>query len=304
MPRRIIVGTRGSQLALWQANRVAETLRGAHAGLEVELRIIKTEGDQKADTPFRQFQGRGVFVRELEAALVRREVDLAVHSAKDVPTETAPGLALVAALPRHDPRDALVGRALGAISRGAKIGTSSPRRRAALARRRADLEFVDLRGNLDTRLRKLDEGRFEAAVLACAGLERLGMGVRIAERLAPEICLPAPGQGIVVAETRADDDEVRRLLAAISDASSLACLWAERALLEGLGGGCQVPIGALARIEGGTMRLTAGVSSPDGRRFVDGEGSGDPARGAELGREVAGRLIAGGAQEILAEGER
>ena len=303
MARRIVVGTRGSQLALWQANRVAELLRAAHPGLEVELRTVRTEGDRKADVPFWQLKGRGVFVRELELALTDRRIDLAVHSAKDIPTELAPGLVLAAALPRHDPRDALVGRSLDRISDGATLGTSSPRRRAALARRRPDLHFVDLRGNLDTRLRKLDEGQFEAAVLACAGLERLGLGHRIAERLEPEVCLPAPGQGIVVVEVRADDAELRDRLAPLADASSLACLAAERALLEGLGGGCQVPIGALARIEGGTLRLLAGVSSPDGKRHADGTTNGEPGRAAQLGRELAGRLIDGGAREILAEGQ-
>ena len=302
MARRIVIGTRGSQLALWQANRVAALLREAHPGVQVDLQTVKTEGDQKADVPFWKFQGRGVFVRELETALLENRVDLAVHSAKDVPTDLAEGLELVGALPRHDPSDALVGKTLAQLPPGARIGTSSPRRRASLARRRPDLAFVDLRGNLDTRLRKLDDGRLDAAVLACAGLERLGLGDRIAERLAPEICLPAPGQGIVAIEARSADDEVRRLVGAISAPASLTCLAAERAVLEGLGGGCQVPIGALATLANGRLRLLAGVTSPDGKQHVGGETEGESARAAELGAELARRLIAEGAKALLEGG--
>jgi hydroxymethylbilane synthase len=302
MTRRIVIGTRGSQLAMWQANRVAALLREAHPGIELELRTVKTEGDQKANVPFWKFQGRGVFVRELETALLEGRADIAVHSAKDVPTDLAAGLELVGALPRHDPSDALVGRTLAALPRGARIGTSSPRRRASLARRRPDLVFLDLRGNLDTRLRKLDEGRFDAAVLACAGLERLGLGERIAERLAPEICLPAPGQGIVVIEARSADDEVGRLVGAISAPASLTCLAAERAVLEGLGGGCQVPIGALATLADGRLRLRASVTSPDGKQHVDGETEGEMTRAVELGTALAQRLIADGAKVLLERG--
>jgi hydroxymethylbilane synthase len=302
MTRRIVIGTRGSQLAMWQANRVAALLREAHPGIELELRTVKTEGDQKANVPFWKFQGRGVFVRELETALLEGHADIAVHSAKDVPTDLAAGLELVGALPRHDPSDALVGRTLAALPRGARIGTSSPRRRASLARRRPDLVFLDLRGNLDTRLRKLDEGQFDAAVLACAGLERLGLGERIAERLAPEICLPAPGQGIVVIEARSADDEVCRLVGAISAPASLTCLAAERAVLEGLGGGCQVPIGALATLMDEKLRLRASVTSPDGKQHVDGETEGEMTRAVELGTALAQRLIADGAKALLERG--
>ena len=170
MGRRLVMGTRGSQLAMWQANRVVSELRQAHPDLEIGLQVVRTEGDQKADVLFRSFQGSGVFVRELEQALLDGRVDLAVHSAKDVPTDLAPGLELMGSLPRHDPRDALVGGELETLPKGARVGTSSPRRRAAMARQRWDLTFIDLRGNLDTRLRKLDEGQFDATGLACAGL--------------------------------------------------------------------------------------------------------------------------------------
>ncbi|MBI5488760.1 MAG: hydroxymethylbilane synthase [Deltaproteobacteria bacterium] len=299
MDRRVVIGTRGSQLAMWQANRVAAELRQAHPDLETVLQVVKTEGDQRPDVPFGSFEGRGVFVRELELALADGRVDLAVHSAKDVPTDLAPGLELVGALPRHDPRDALVGGSIDELPAGSRIGTSSPRRRAALARHRWDVTFVELRGNLETRLRKLDEGRFDATVLACAGLERLGLGHRIAERLAPDVCMPAPGQGIVVIEGRAGDERCRALLAAVTECSSLSCLAAERAVLEALGGGCQVPIGALATLDGRTLRLRAAVTQPDGKRQVDGETRGDVGAAPELGRALAATLIERGARELL-----
>ena len=299
MNRRVVVGTRGSQLAMWQANRVVSGLRQAHPNLDIVLQVVKTEGDQKADVPFWRFQGRGVFVRELEQALLDGRIDFAVHSAKDVPTDLAPGLELIGSLPRHDPRDALVGGELETLPQGARVGTSSPRRRAAMARQRWDLTFVDLRGNLDTRLRKLDEGQFDATVLACAGLERLGLGHRITERLAPDVCMPAPGQGIVVVEGRSADGECRRLLAATTECSALSCLTAERAVLEALGGGCQVPIGALATLDGREMELRAAVTSADGKRHIDGDTRGDVASAAELGRSLAATLIERGARELL-----
>ena len=291
MPQTILIGTRGSALALAQAEGVARQLRDL--GARVELRIIKTTGDRVQGPPEMPAE-KGVFVKEIEAALLAGEVRLAVHSLKDLPTDLKPGL-LIAAVPlRADPRDALIsrGQRLADLPRGARVGTSSPRRRAQLLRVRPDLEMLPVRGNVHTRLRKLDAGDYDAIVLAAAGLERLGLGDRIVERLACEVCLPAPGQGALAVEARAGDEEAIGLARRIEDAASRACVEAERALLAGLGGGCRVPIGALAEAEGTALRLCAVVASPDGLRAVFGEKVGERERPQELGRLLAEDLAA------------
>lgn len=303
-PTELVIGTRGSVLARWQAERVAAAIGEAAPGAVTRLEIIRTEGDRRQDVPFAAFAGRGIFVKELEAALVEGRCDIAVHSAKDVPTDQPEGLLLAAALPRDDPRDALVGRALAGLPHGARVGTGSPRRRASLARLRPDLRFEDLRGNLDTRLRRLDEGLFDAICLACAGLDRLGLSGRIAERLDPDICVPAPGQGIIAVEARAGDEAVLRLLARVSAADAMRCLAAERAVLRALGGGCQVPIGALATVEGGRLRVRARVSAADGGRSVGGEAFDDADRPDRAGTNLGERLLAEGAGDILRPGRR
>ena len=291
MPQTILIGTRGSALALAQAEGVARQLRDL--GARVELRIIKTTGDRVQGPPEMPAE-KGVFVKEIEAALLAGEVRLAVHSLKDLPTDLKPGL-LIAAVPlRADPRDALIsrGQRLADLPRGARVGTSSPRRRAQLLRVRPDLEMLPVRGNVDTRLRKLAAGDYDAIVLAAAGLERLGLGDRIVERLACEVCLPAPGQGALAVEARAGDEEAIGLARRIEDAASRACVEAERALLAGLGGGCRVPIGALAEAEGAALRLRGVVASPDGARAVFGEKVGERERPQELGRLLAEDLAA------------
>jgi len=295
----IVVGTRGSVLARWQAEQVRSLLGEASPEIPTSVLVVRTEGDRRQDVPFAAFQDRGVFVKELESALLAKQIDVAVHSAKDVPTELPEGLALVAALPRHDPRDALVGCRLADLPKGARVGTSSARRRAGLARVRPDLVFRELRGNLDTRLRKLDEGQCDAVVLACAGLDRLGLSERIAERLDPDVSMPAPGQAIVCVEARADDARVRDAMKGVDHPESMLCLLAERAFLHALGGGCRVPIGALATLEGGALHIRGRVTGIDGTRCVEDALVGDAERPADAGRALGERLLAAGAADIL-----
>jgi hydroxymethylbilane synthase len=290
----IRIGTRGSALALAQARLVAERLDG-----EVELVPITTSGDRGAAGPDAD---KSRFVKEIEEALLASEVDRAVHSAKDVPAELPDGLAIVAVPERADPRDALCGAAaLGELAEGAAVGTSSLRRRAQLLALRPDLDVRELRGNVDTRLRRLAEGDFHAVVLAAAGLERLGRG---GEGLPLGELVPAPGQGCLALEARADDAAVAAAAGALTDEPALACLTAERALVEALDATCRTPIGAHAAPDGDALRLTAFVGLPDGSHWIRDELEGSAAEPAPLGREVAERLLSAGAGEVLAEAER
>jgi len=291
MQRTMLIATRGSALARAQAETVARQL-GA-LGVRVELRIITTTGDRLQRAP-QMATDKGLFVKEIEVALLAGEVDLAVHSLKDLPTAIPPGLKLAAVPQRADPRDALVSRAggLADLPRGARVGTSSLRRRAQLLRARPDLKILDLRGNVDTRLRKLDSGQYDAIVAAAAGLERLGLDHRITQHLDPQVCLPAAGQGALAVEARADDEEAIGVARGIDDAPTRACVQAERALLAGLGGGCRVPMGALAQVEGGRLRLRGMVASQDGSRAVFATRVGEPNRAQELGRSLADDLAA------------
>jgi len=303
------LGTRGSQLALVQAHLVKGLLR-QHAGLDVEIVVIKTSGDRLTDARLSEIGGKGLFVKELEDALLDGTIDLAVHSSKDMPARLPAGLALAAALPREDPRDALVlpaaqpaadfEAAVRALGPAPRVGTSSVRRTAQLVRLLPAATFVPLRGNLDTRLRRLDAGDFGAIVLAAAGLRRLDLSARISTFVPPHVCVPAPGQGIIAIETRGDDDVVRRAAASIGDASAWDALEAERAVVARLGGGCQMPIGAHAAVSGDTMELIAVVIAPDGSREARATVRGARAGAAALGRQVAERLLAEGAGDILA----
>ena len=305
------IGTRGSQLALWQARTVAARLE-SH-GIDVELVIIKTSGDRLQTAPMSEIGGKRLFVKEIEDALLDNGVDAAVHSAKDMPAGLPEGLAIAATLPREDPRDAFVlpagrdgdvGAALAALDHPARIGTSSIRRIAQLTTAYPSASFLPIRGNVDTRLRKLDEGEYDALVLASAGLRRLGFGERISATIHPSQCVPAPGQGIVAIEIRADDQECRRALQRVHDTAAAAALDAERAVVSALGGGCQLPLGALATINGTEMELQGVVCSPDGRRVVRARAAG-PASGAlSLGERVAQQLSHEGAVEILDEVRR
>jgi hydroxymethylbilane synthase len=298
----ISIGTRGSALALWQAEHVRRLLR-ERAGADATIVVIKTTGDRAVDLPFGQVGTKGMFLKELEDALLDGRVDLAVHSLKDVPTEMPAGLVLAAFLEREDVRDALVSRTgagLGALPPGARVGTSSLRRQSQLRHYRPDLAVAELRGNVDTRLGKLDRGDYHAIVLAKAGLDRLGLGGRISEILPVEISLPAAGQGALSVEARADDAELIDQLKTLDHAETRASVLAERALLAALGGGCQIPVGAWARNEDERLVLDAAVLSPDGANCLRRRGAGRADRPEELGRKVAAALLADGADQILA----
>ena len=287
------IGSRGSKLALWQARWVASQFPGA------EVMVIKTTGDKITDVPLAQVGTKALFTKEIEEALVEGRIDLAVHSLKDVPAQIDPRLTIAAVPAREDVRDAMVGRKLADLPQGATVGTSSLRRAAQLRHARPDLRVEMLRGNVDTRLRKLEEGRYDAIVLAAAGLRRLGFENRIAELLDPAVMCPAIGQGALAIETRADDETTRRAVAALDDAPARAETTAERALLAELGGGCQVPVGASARVEGERLRLIAVVASPDGAELIRTALEGPASDAAALGRAAARELLARGADRIL-----
>jgi hydroxymethylbilane synthase len=321
------LGTRGSQLALWQARLVASRIAET-GGPACGIVVIKTSGDHLQDAPLAEVGGKRLFVKEIEDALLRGEIDLAVHSSKDMPAMLPDPLAIAAVLPREDPRDAVV---LPASSGGPSqaevpgpsaaasetpadlealvarlggspaIGTSSVRRVAQLSRLFPGARFRAIRGNLDTRLRKLDQGEHDALVLAAAGLRRLGFAPRIALALPAKACVPAPGQGIIAIETRAGDEVTRAIVEGVDDPSSRAALIAERTVVEALGGGCQTPIGALASPVGSdTLELLAVVVSLDGARALEASGRGSRSEAAALGRQVAGALLEQGAAGILA----
>ena len=307
---KLVIATRGSALALWQAEHVRARLQAVEAGLEVELMVIKTTGDKIVDRPLSQVGGKGLFVKEIEQALIERQADVAVHSMKDVPAELAPGLLMAAISEREDPRDALVSRGgepLAALPAGARVGTSSLRRVCQLRVMRPDLDLVPLRGNVPTRIARVDSGDLAAAVLAAAGLVRLGHEDRIAERFDPSICVPAAGQGALGIETRADDDLLRALCRrALQHDGDAACVSAERGFLARLGGGCQTPVAAYARLSAGgaELSLTALVGRPDGSEIIRGERTGPAAHARELGAALGDELMARGARRILDELEK
>ncbi len=303
----LVIGTRGSLLARWQAEHVSEALRRAHARLAVEIRVIVTSGDRlSGGGAVADAGGKGVWVQEIEDALLAGEVDVAVHSLKDVPGELAPGL-VVAAVPRRaDPRDAVVSRSglgLLALPAGSRVGTSSLRRACQIRALRADVSVEMLRGNVDTRLRKVADGTVDAAVLACAGIDRLGFGARITERLSTDQMLPAVGQGALAIEARADDERVLPLCRALADADAEVTIAAERALLARLEAGCRTPVAGHAVLDpGGAHVVVRGlVGRPAGSEIIRAQADGPPRDAAALGDEVARRLLAGGAAQILAE---
>ena len=315
---RVRIATRKSPLALRQAHEVGGALQRAHGDLRVEMREMLSQGD-KTSAPLARIGGKGLFLKELEQALLRGEADVAVHSMKDVPAELPDGLVIAAVCARADARDALVCNDFGAaaeLPRGARVGTCSLRRRCQLRARYPHLRFDDLRGNLGTRLGKLDGGEFDAIVLAVAGLRRLNCDARITEIFAPEMCLPAAGQGALALECRADDNAMRELLGALDHAETAACVAAERAVSARLGADCTSPLAAYAVLHDGQLRLRALVGGADGARIVRGEShltraqseaalahaNGDGAE--QLGREVADELLARGAAEVLADGAR
>jgi hydroxymethylbilane synthase len=303
------VGTRGSTLALWQARYVADHLKRLH-GIEAELILVRTSGDRLQSAPADKVNeqigsetGRkGLFIKELEEALLAGTIDLAVHSMKDVPTETPPGLTLAAITRREDPRDCLISRhgsTLKILPNGARVGTSSLRRQAQLRHHRPDLDVVDLRGNVDTRLKKLEGGEFDSVVLAVAGVSRLGLAHKITEVLDEDVMLPAVGQGALGIETRADDRPTFERVTTLTDTETSACVTAERALLEALQGGCQVPLGALGSLRGGELHLDAAVFSAAGSEYVRCSENGPPEQAREIGLRLAAALIESGAEKLL-----
>ncbi len=288
----LVIGSRGSQLALWQARWVQSRL--AELGQETRIEIIHTTGDRIQDVALSMVGTKGLFTKEIEEALLLGTIDAAVHSLKDMPTDLPEGLALAAFPAREDVRDALVGCQLAELPLHARVGTSSLRRSAQLRALRPDLDLRNIRGNVDTRLRKLDEGQYDAIVLAAAGLHRLGWADRITEYLEPDVMCPAVGQGALAIETRVGPTVCSQL----DHPTTRACITAERALLATLGGGCQVPIGAHARLDG-ALRLAAVIVSPDGARVIRRSASGAPEQASEIGHELGLELLAAGGKEIL-----
>ena len=289
----MIIGSRGSQLALWQARWVAAQLPGAR------IEVIKTTGDKITDVPLSTAGTKALFTKEIEEALIEGRIDLAVHSLKDMPVEIDLRLTIAAIPAREDVRDALLGCTLAELPQGATVGTSSLRRAAQLRHLRPDLRVENLRGNVDTRLRKLDEGRYRAIVLAAAGLRRLSLEARISELLDPELMCPAIGQGALAIQTRAEDEQTREALAFLDDAAARAETTAERAMLAELGGGCQVPVGGSARLRNGRIQLTGVVAFPDGSQLIRAAAEGPASEAVAVGRMAAQDLLAHGAGKIL-----
>jgi hydroxymethylbilane synthase len=304
MSPRLVIGSRGSRLALWQAESIRDQLLNLNPGVEVEISIIKTTGDVKPD-PLSVIGGKGVFTKELEEALLDKRIDLAVHSLKDLPTIVPERLTISAICKREDPRDALVMRAgaeaesLRDLSPGSVVGTSSQRRLAQLKALRDDLVVKDLRGNVDTRVRKLDEGLYDALILASAGLIRLGLRDRISAAVSAAEMLPAVGQGAIAIETRADDDVAISATAKLNHRETELCCRAERAFLRGLGGGCQFPIAGHAVVEGDLLKLEGLVANPGGDRIIRDRLSGTLNKAEGIGAALAARLLESGAGDLL-----
>ncbi len=301
--QKLTIGSRGSKLALWQTNHIADELR-SRFDLDIEIKIIKTQGDKILDAPLAKIGGKGLFVKEIENALSAGEIDLAVHSMKDVPTDLPAGLAIKAMTVRADPRDVLISKTnagLMELPEGAVIGTSSLRRQSQLLNLRPDFRLTDVRGNLDTRLRKMEEGQFDAMILAAAGLDRLGFSDVITERIPSETMISAVGQGSIGIEVREDDRTTIDYISALNHPETFAAITAERALLAQLQGGCQVPIGAFGRVADAELVVDAVVGTLDGSRLFKDSISGPPADAADLGYRLAVRLADAGADEVLAD---
>lgn len=301
MDRTIHIGTRGSKLALWQAHWVQGELLKAHPTLSVEIIVIKTRGDKILDVPLAKVGGKGLFVKEIEDALLDGKIDLAVHSMKDMPAELPGGLTIGAIPQRENPQDVLVSKSgcLADLPEGARIGTSSLRRAAQILFSRPDMRIDPLRGNLDTRLRKLDTGHMDAIVLAAAGIRRLGLKHRITEYLGSNVMLPAAGQGALCIEVRAGDEDTGALVGELDHAETRTVVQGERAFLHRLGGSCQVPIAAQGRIEGESFELSGIVAEPDGSRIFRASLAGPAAVSGRIGTELAEKLMDQGAMTII-----
>lgn len=304
MKANLIIGTRQSLLALWQSNHIASLLRKQYPDCQVTLKKIVTKGDRILDVPLAQIGGKGLFTKEIETELLDGTVDLAVHSLKDMPTVLPEGLCLTAITTRANVGDAFVSNQYASFSelpQGAVLGTSSLRRKAQLLAVRPDLKIVDLRGNVDTRLRKLDEGQMDAIILAAAGLERLGHADRIREIIPTNVCLPAVGQGALAIECRSDNKEVRDMLAFLNDLPTKQATDAERAFLGLIEGGCQVPIGVHAEVENDNVKIEAVIASLDGSKVLRNNITGPAANAADLGRKLGQQMLAEGGEQILAD---
>ncbi len=303
LPGRVVIASRESALAMWQAHHIQSRLAALYPRIEISILGMTTEGDRRLGTSLSRIGGKGLFVKELEDALAQGRADIAVHSVKDVPMTLPPGFALAAITERADPRDALVSnryRSLGALPAGGRVGTSSLRRESQLRARYPQLVIEPLRGNVQTRLRKLDEGQYDAIILAAAGLKRLGLEQRITALLTPEESLPAVGQGALGIECRAGREDLIRLLAPLNHRATALCVSAERALSRALAGSCNVPLGGFAEISGENLRLRGFVGSPDGKRLASAELEGAAAEAEALGTALAEKLKAQGAAAILA----
>ncbi len=304
MKANLIIGTRQSLLALWQSNHIASLLRKQYPDCQVTLKKIVTKGDRILDVPLAQIGGKGLFTKEIETELLDGTVDLAVHSLKDMPTVLPEGLCLTAITTRANVGDAFVSNKYASFSelpQGAVLGTSSLRRKAQLLAVRPDLKIVDLRGNVDTRLRKLDEGQMDAIILAAAGLERLGHADRIREIISTTVCLPAVGQGALAIECRSDNKEVREMLAFLNDLPTKHATDAERAFLGLIEGGCQVPIGVHAEVENDNVKIEAVIASLDGSKVLRNNITGPAVNAADLGRKLGQQMLAEGGEQILAD---
>lgn len=302
LSRTLRIATRRSPLALWQAEHVRDRLLALHAGLQVELLPMSTQGDRILDAPLAKVGGKGLFVKELENGLLDGSADLAVHSMKDVPMHLPPGLALPVVCAREDPRDAFVSNRHGHFSEleiGARVGTASLRRRCQLLYLRPDLQVSNLRGNVNTRLGKLDAGEFDAIVLACAGLKRLGLAARIRDGFDPGEMLPAVGQGVLGIECREDDEELHALLAPLHDERSALCVASEREVNRQLGGGCQAPIACHAVLHGDQLDLEGLVGAPDGSRVIFASAAGQSGDASDLCADLVRQLRDQGAEELL-----
>lgn len=303
IPEHILrIATRHSRLALWQAEHVAKLLGNQHPGLKVELVPMTTQGDRILDRPLADIGGKGLFIKELELAMSEHRADIAVHSMKDVPSEMPPGFTLAAMLPRADPRDAFVSsryQNFASLPQGARVGTSSLRRQCQLKHARPDLELITLRGNVDTRLRKLDEQHYDAIILAAAGLIRLGLESRITEYFSPDRSVPAVGQGIIGVECRSDDARSIGYVRALNDSQAWQCCAAERAFAQRLEGSCQSPIGGFATLSGDQLQLHGVIGSPDGREMYRGSHLGTVADAEAIGVRLAEELLKDGAAQLL-----
>ncbi len=302
MMNTLKIATRQSPLALWQAEHIRARLEALHTGLNVELVTFVTQGDKILDTPLAKIGGKGLFVKELEAALLDGRADLAVHSMKDVPMALPEGLSLAVICEREDPLDAFVSNTYASfqdLPQGAKVGTSSLRRKCQILKARPDLEIIDLRGNVGTRLSKLDAGQYDAIILASAGLKRLGLSERIRHTLAPEVSLPAVGQGALGLECRTNDQAVLELILPLMDDETNVCVRAERAFNAYLEGGCQVPIAGYATLKDGQLSMEGRVGSVDGQALLSAQLSAAPEQAEQLGEQLAQNLLAQGAGELL-----